>query len=247
MNELNFSTFAEAYEYLLGTCFYSPDIESAPRGLKVRELLNCQFSISNPELCLFENHVRSSKKSYIKREISWYDTRSNDPSYIEKYAPIWGQIKNPDGTINSNYGRLVYYPYNTNGDNQWNWAKLALIFDQDTRQAVMHFNRTEHQFSGVKDFPCTMYGIFRIVNNKLNFTIRMRSNDLIFGLPNDIAYFVTLQMRMVSELQDFYPGLTIGTYTHSADSLHIYEPHWKEVSDMLNFEFKPLHLESIYD
>lgn len=245
-SQFSFATFASAYEYLLGTCFFSPDVVSSPRGLKVKELINVQFSITDPSKCLFENAVRSSKIEYIKREIAWYDSQSNDPSYIVKYAKMWDQIKNPDGTVNSNYGRLVNKP-DESGQSQWSWAKASLKNDKDSRQAIMHFNRVEHQFDGVKDFPCTIYAIFRIVDNKLNFTVRMRSNDLIFGLPNDIAYFSILHHRMFYELKEFYLELELGSYTHSADSLHLYETHWKEVSSMLNFEFKSLSIEKLYE
>jgi thymidylate synthase len=82
-----------------------------------------------------------------------------------------------------------------------------------------------------------MYGIFQIRNNKLNFTIHMRSNDAILGLPTDIAFFATLQSQMLNHLQETYPNLSLGTYTHIANSLHIYERHFNIVEKMIATDF----------
>jgi thymidylate synthase len=83
-----------------------------------------------------------------------------------------------------------------------------------------------------------MYGIFQIRENKLNFTIHMRSNDVILGLPTDIAFFAVLQMQMLNHLKITYPELELGTYTHIANSLHVYERHFELVENMLKLPFK---------
>ena len=107
----------------------------------------------------------------------------------------------------------------------------------------MHFNMPEHQRRGNKDFVCTLTGIFQIRNNKLNFTINMRSNDAILGTPTDIPFFCTLQIQMLELLKSKYPDLQLGTYTHFSHSLHIYERHFELVEEMLkngNFVAKKL-------
>jgi thymidylate synthase len=120
---------------------------------------------------------------------------------------------------------------------QYAWAYNSLVNDKDSRQAVIHFNLPTHQYDGNKDFVCTMYGIFQIRNNKLNFTISMRSNDAILGLPTDVAFFCTLQQQMLVHLKPTYPELELGEYTHIANSLHIYENNFKVVEEMLNEDF----------
>ena len=46
----------------------------------------------------------------------------------------------------------------------------------------------------------------------------MRSNDLWTGFPYDVFQFTAMQILMSMEL-----GLELGSYTHIAGSLHLYE------------------------
>ena len=46
----------------------------------------------------------------------------------------------------------------------------------------------------------------------------MRSNDLWSGFPYDIFQFTCIQILLAMKL-----GVELGTYTHIADSLHMYE------------------------
>ena len=54
----------------------------------------------------------------------------------------------------------------------------------------------------------------------------MRSNDIIFGLCNDIFNFCLFQQLMLNELREIYPDLELGSYYHSTGSLHLYEMHY---------------------
>lgn len=46
----------------------------------------------------------------------------------------------------------------------------------------------------------------------------MRSNDLWMGFPNDIFQFTAIQIYLAMRL-----GVGLGTYTHIAGSLHLYD------------------------
>ena len=115
----------------------------------------------------------------------------------------------------------------------WEWAKESLVRDKDTRQAILRFNLPEHAGFGNKDFTCTMHGIFLIREDKLNFSVNMRSNDLTLGLVYDMPWFVSLMYRMRDELKDVYPELKIGYYTHNVHSLHIYDRDEEKILKML--------------
>lgn len=234
------SSLAESYRQSL-LKLKSPDcyIQSAPRGLKIREVMNLSMTI-NPRLNLYSNCKRGSQLEYIAAELLWYFSRSNTIEYISKYASFWKNITNTDGTVNSAYGNLIFRPHYDL--TQWQWSFNQLITDKDTRQAVIHFNMPMHQYTENKDFVCTMYGIFHIRDNKLYFTIRMRSNDAILGTCTDIAFFTCLQQQMLLQLKSYYPSLELGSYTHSADSYHVYERHFNLVNLMLKSEFIPSSL-----
>ena len=51
----------------------------------------------------------------------------------------------------------------------------------------------------------------------------MRSNDLWLGFPYDVFQFTCMQVLMSMEL-----GIELGSYTHIAGSLHIYERDFKK-------------------
>lgn len=233
-------TFADVYETALKDVLNNPQYETAPRDMLIKEVTGASLVIQDPECCLYENSRRSSQLKYIAAELLWYFSGRNDVEFISRFAKFWESIKNDDGTVNSAYGNLIFTEFNDTGYNQWYWAYDSLVKDKDSRQAVLHFNTPKHQFDGNKDFVCTLYGIFHIRDNRLNFTVHMRSNDLILGTPTDIAFFCLLQQQMLRLLKPTYPNLKLGTYTHTVDSLHIYERHFQLVNEMLSEEFVPL-------
>jgi thymidylate synthase len=61
----------------------------------------------------------------------------------------------------------------------------------------------------------------------------MRSNDLTLGLAYDLPWFIGLMQDMVDDLRGAYPNLKVGTYTHTVDSLHIYDRDEDKILGML--------------
>jgi thymidylate synthase len=73
----------------------------------------------------------------------------------------------------------------------------------------------------------------------------MRSNDVILGTPTDIAFFCSLHIQAFNHLKAFYPDLELGTYTHLANSYHVYDRHYDLLDRMLSSDFKPVNLPPI--
>lgn len=233
-------TFADVYQTALDDVLNNPEYITSPRGLSIREVTNAALVIQDPLFSLYENRKRSSQFKYIGAELVWYFTGRRDVDFISNFAKFWKEIDNGDGTVNSAYGNLIFTEKNRHGVNQYQWALNSLIQDKDSRQAILHFNKPEHQFANNKDFVCTLTGLFQIRNNRLNFTIDMRSNDLVLGTPTDVAFFCLLQLQMYEHLKKYYPELELGTYTHIVHSLHIYERHFALIKDMLIHSFEPM-------
>jgi len=232
------ASFASLYKYSLMDLIQNPEYETRPRELSVKENTNVALVLENPLSCLYKNPVRSSQKKYVAAEMLWYFMGRNDVAFIKKYAKFWESIQNEDGTANSSYGNLLFTQLNEHGFSQYQWALMSLQKDKDSRQAIMHFNLPSHQYITNKDFVCTMYGIFQIRNNRLNFTVSMRSNDVVWGLPTDVAFFTVLQNHLCKQLRSTYPDLRLGTYTHIANSFHIYEHHFDLINRMLDVSFE---------
>lgn len=252
-------TTHEAYLQALRDVWFSPEFKCAPRGLPIRETLNYTFVVEEPtsEPIRTKDEERNTViDKYTAAETDLYNSCTNSVNDFAKASKFWSKLANPDGTVNSAYGYLIWRNKSHGNSNfeaevipksdinlreirvpimrtPWEWAKQSLIQDKDTRQAILHFNLPEHAWLGNKDFTCTMYANFLIRDDKLHFIVRMRSNDLMKGLVYDISWFVSLMDKMVEELKPTYPNLTKGSYTHSADSMHIYERDEAAILKML--------------
>jgi thymidylate synthase len=245
----------EAYLEALMDVWHNPDYKSAPRGQPIKEKLDYTFKVLYPvsEPIFTNDHKRNDViKAYTAKEIELYDSGTNKVEDFAKASKFWNKIANPNGTVNSAYGYLIWYnhslgnpmfelnrefftpeEYGENIYTPWEWAKQSLIKDKDTRQAILRFSLPEHQWFGNKDQVCTMHGNFLIRDDKLHFSVVMRSNDLMKGLVYDLPWFISLMDKMIEELQPYYPTLTKGHYTHTAHSMHIYERDEESVLKMI--------------
>jgi len=249
---MRFDTIHEAYRAALTDVWYRHEFKSAPRGLAVREILNYTFTVTNPVAEPIRTADEDRNKviaDYTAKEVELYNSCSNRVEDFAKASKFWEKLANPDGTVNSAYGYLIWknpscgneffeFDRETGGYLQfqrtpWEWAKQSLIQDKDTRQAILRFSLPEHQWMPNKDQTCTMHGNFLIRNDQLHLTVIMRSNDLMKGLVYDLPWFVSLMDKMVEELKPTYPTLTKGMYTHTVHSMHIYEKDGPAILNMI--------------
>lgn len=169
--------------------------------------------------------------TYLEKERILFDKGETDSNKMGDISKIWKLIENPDQTINANYGYMVYHlkdagnlAYSDTMLSQWEWCQNRLAKNLETLQAIMHFNRPKDQYIENLDQPCTVFCQFTVENNKLNFHSYMRSNDIIYGTPYNIAYFKLLQERMLNYLNTVHGAdLGFGYLHHNVTSMHLYE------------------------
>lgn len=192
-----------------------------PRGLKIKEIENYTFNI--PPYVRFTNFAsRKFKLDYVKKEFLWYLNGDPMDHSIYAHASIWKDITNADGSIYSNYGQYIF-----GEQNQFDDVVKTLTEDKDSRRASISILNVRHLKSVTKDVPCTYAINFRIRNNFLNMSVRMRSMDAIFGFSNDVPCFSFIHEMMFLTLKEIYPNLQYGNYHHCADSFHVYERHFE--------------------
>lgn len=249
---MQYKTTHDAYLGTLKDIYHNPDFVCAPRGLKIREKVDYKFTVEQPtdESLITQDTERNKViEAYTDKEKVLYASGSNKVEDFAKASAFWQKLANPDGTVNSAYGFLLWRNYSctSNFSNRamtpWEWAKESLLADKDTRQAILRFNLPEHCWIGNKDFTCTLTGNFLIRNDKLLLTMVMRSNDVVYGLAYDLPWFCSLMDKMLEELKPTYPNLQKGTYTHFAHSMHAYEKDAEVIQKMIGsvpFEGKPL-------
>ena len=255
----------QAYLETLRDIYFNYEYRAAPRGIPVREKTDYTFRITNPvaeSIVTLDQERNKTIADYTAKEVQLYNSGTNKASDFAKASKFWASLANPDGTVNSAYGHLIWYKKSAGNhyyedivqnDGQflnegraeqldkyrrtpWEWAKQCLVSDKDSRQAIVRFSLPEHQWVGNKDQTCTMHANFLIRDDKLHLSVVMRSNDLVLGLVYDLPWFVSLIDRMVDELKSTYPNLTKGTYTHTVHSLHIYERNEEMVKKMLGMD-----------
>jgi len=244
-----YNNIHEAYLETLKDIYYNYDYRSAPRGLPIREKTDYSFRVLNPtdEPIVTKDLERNKViASYTAKETELYDSCANTAEEFGKASKFWLSLANPDGTVNSAYGYLIWknkshgnLEFETSKGQPvemrtpWEWAKQSLIQDKDTRQALLRFSLPSHQWVGNKDQTCTLSGNFLIRNDQLHLSIVMRSNDMWLGLTYDLPWFMSLLDKMVEELKPTYPNLVKGTYTHIVHSLHIYERDEEKIKKAL--------------
>jgi len=60
----------------------------------------------------------------------------------------------------------------------------------------------------------------------------------MLGLVYDLPWFISLMDDMVKELKDLYPNLEKGSYTHTVDSMHLYDRDTEKVFKMIGRNVK---------
>lgn len=94
-----------------------------------------------------------------------------------------------------------------------------LSADADSRQGTLTLWRpNELKDVNTNDVPCTLALSYTIRGGRLNAHTLMRSNDVFLGTAYDIPIFTALQRTLAWCL-----NVGVGTYTHVAWSLHLYD------------------------
>ncbi|MBT9137664.1 MAG: Thymidylate synthase 1 [Syntrophomonadaceae bacterium] len=207
-----------------------------PRGSLTKEILNYNITLNDPRNRIITFPERKTSTKYLLGELVWYLSGSSDPDGILPYSKFWDNIRNSDGSVNSNYGNRMFGHFQEAGFvgiNQWKNTIELLQHDKDTRQAIMNIHVPNDRSPNVKDIPCTIALQWFIRDNRLHLIVNMRSNDLVLGFTNDVFQFTMLQECMMHELRSIYPDLQLGHYYHNTGSMHIYSRHFEMAQEIL--------------
>lgn len=190
-------------------------------GAKTIELLGASFIADEPAIFGTPNY------DYIQRELRWYSTQSTNVNDIEGDVPqAWKMTANKHGEINSNYGHLIY---SKRYYQQFNHVINELTENPDSRRASMIYTRPsiwhEYHENGKNDFICTNSVTYYIRKKKVHCVVQMRSNDVVFGYKNDVAWQQHVLNAVANRLYK-----EPGTITWQVQNLHVYERHFHLVA-----------------
>jgi len=207
-----FLTANEAYNYFLNE-IRSVGIDFAG----TRALFNVGFTIIDPLANRIQNEERQWNLKYAEAEWQWYLSGDRNISKLGeiygKIPPIWKRMADEDGNVNSNYG------WQWQRNNQLDNIIAMLKSNPETRQAAISIYDAKEINDGYyqNDTPCTYAVQFTILNNRLNMSVVMRSNDLWYGFCNDQYCFSELQRYVAMRIDK-----EVGEYYHFAHNLHLY-------------------------
>jgi thymidylate synthase len=180
-----------------------------------KAIFNCGFYMENPTENYITNKERNWKPDYAEAEWQWY--LSGDPSINKlgeiygKVPPIWEKMADENNMVRSNYG------WQWQRNHQLDYVINKLKNNKETRHAAISIYDCKEHGTYEFDTPCTYAVQFTILNDKLNMSVYMRSNDLWYGFCNDQYQFSSLQKYVAERL-----SIDLGWYYHHAHNMHIY-------------------------
>ena len=193
-----------------------------------KALFNVGFEIQEPRAnAILDSKVkRNWSHEYAEAEWQWYLSGDRNIAKLGelygKVPAIWKRMADKNGNVNSNYG------WQGQREDQLESIISQLKNNPETRQAAISIYDAKECKDYVNDTPCTYAVQFTILNNKLNMSVVMRSNDLWYGFCNDQYQFSSLQMLVANET-----GYDVGTYYHFAHNLHLYNDKLPEQEEMM--------------
>jgi thymidylate synthase len=206
-------------------------ITSGPNASRnTRELHPAIIELCEPRERLVTAVGRPVNVAFALAEVLWILSGRNDVAMLHAYNSRIGNWSDNGRTFNAAYGARIRYAH---GLDQLVDVEATLRADPTSRQAVIS---TWHPFLdngtvSTKDRACNVLSHMMIRNGALDWLQIVRSNDLLWGTPYNWMQFTHLQEYLATRL-----GVPVGTYTHVADSLHIYEDHWESAEQVTGFD-----------
>ncbi|HYK04812.1 MAG TPA: thymidylate synthase [Thermoanaerobaculia bacterium] len=214
MGERTFSaaTLDDVMRYAIQALLQDGERVNATKGSNV-ELRAVRLEMTNPRARLSRTETRGKPFSCLG-ELCWYLAGTNNVKFIEYYI---GKYRESDenGIVFGGYGpRLVA---SRAGNQIINVSNLLRAKPESRRACIQLFDATDIA-DDHKDVPCTCTLQLLVREGALHMIVYMRSNDVVWGLPHDVFCFTMFQEIIATSI-----NVDLGTYTHIAGSLHLYD------------------------
>lgn len=159
----------------------------------------------------------------------WFITGARKPAdFLRDYTKIWDDFTNPGDVVTVAYGYRWRKHF---GRDQLKRLIDLLQKEPSSRQGVIvTWDPSSDGLGGIKrgNVPCPYTFTVNIIGGRLHLHNIVRSNDVILGLPHDVAGFALLQCILAQKL-----GVRPGVYTHSISNAHIYDLHYEGAKMMI--------------
>ncbi len=197
------------------------------RGGCTSELLHVTIHVSDSRQRWVVSRSPALSVAFAIVEVIGILNGRRDSEYLNFFNPILPKFA---GTGAEYHGAYGFRLRGSAGFDQLERASNALKANPDGRQIVLQIWDATMDFPldggapVADDIPCNICSMLKVRDGRLEWSQIMRSNDVFLGLPHNFVQFMTLQ-----EVIAGWIGIEPGTYTHFADSLHLYEKDVDEV------------------
>lgn len=185
------------------------------------------FGLSNPLKRVVFSPARKANPYFHVMETVWMFSGTKKVGWLYEFNKNIASYAENDDTINGAYGHRWRSHFDMD---QLNWAMYRLKKDPTTRQVVVAMYDPQADYmERLKDRPCNTHLYFRVVDDKLDMTVCNRSNDVVWGMCGaNIVHMTYLQ-----ELVAAGARIPVGRYYVMTNNLHIYEPHFNLLEEVL--------------
>lgn len=167
-------------------------------------------------------------KIFIAEQI-WFVSGARKPEvFLRDFTKIWDDFTNPGDVVTVAYGYRWRRHF---GRDQLGMLVRLLEKDPSSRHGVViTWDPAADGLGGASkaNVPCPYTFTVNILGGRLNMLNVVRSNDVILGLPHDVAGFCLLQCMLAQRL-----GVRPGIYTHTIANAHVYDIHYDAARDMI--------------
>ncbi len=167
-------------------------------------------------------------KVFIAEQI-WFVSGARRPDdFLRDFTKIWDDFTNPNDVVTVAYG----YRWRRHFGRDQLAALVALLENDPSSRhgVVVTWDPSSDGLGGTArgNVPCPYTFTVNIIGGRLHLHNIVRSNDVMLGLPHDVAGFALLQAMLAQRL-----GVEPGVYTHSISNAHIYDIHYEAAESML--------------
>jgi len=194
------------------------------RGQRCREAkAPVVFEYTCPGYCWMHIPGRRFNPFFALAEVVWILSGRNDVKWLSYFNSNVAQFSDDGVTFHGAYGdRLRKWPLYggtaANVTDQFQQVVNKLEADPYTRQAVMSlWDPDRDNELGHRDYPCNNIVYLSLRDGKLDMTVVIRSNDLIWGAPYNAVQFSHIHAYIAGWL-----NCRIGTLTYFIQNLHFY-------------------------
>lgn len=183
------------------------------------------LEIIDPRERLITDSTRDANPFFHCMEFIWMMAGSNDARWLAQFNKNYMNYSDDGQTVHAGYGHRWCHFF---GFDQLEVA-IRLLHDnfEDRRVVLQMWDARADLGQQGKDFPCNTQIIPRIIDNRLDFLVTNRSNDLIWGMLGANV----VHMTMLQELMAQAIGCEIGKYRVISNNLHMYKnmPRFSEI------------------